>query len=126
VTNSNQQPDQEQSLPVISVQDIARQPQWSSGSLSYEDPLDKKHRLEQEASEAKHKRDQELAEAKHKRWRSTTLFAVTLIGLGFVFWMCLRMLGNPQASQDDKKWATALITSIVSGSVGYITGKAIA
>jgi len=125
VTKSNQQPDQEQSLPVISVQDIAKQPQWS-GSLSYEDPLDKKHRLEQEAAEARHKRDQELAETRHKRWRSTTLFAVTLVGLGFIFWLCVRTLSNPQASQDDKKWATALITSIVSGSVGYITGKAIA
>lgn len=114
MTDSPQQPEQTQPLPVISVPQIANQPTWT-GSLSSEDPPDKKHRLEQEANNAR-----------HKRWRSTALFAVTLIGLSIVFWLCLQILSNPQASADDKKWATALIASIVSGSIGFVTGKAIA
>ena len=30
---------------------------------------------------------------------------------------------NPQATTDDKKWATAIAASIVSGGVGFITGS---
>lgn len=104
----------QEQLPVISIADIAKQPQ-RSGNLSYEDPDIKKHRLEQES-----------ADAKHRRWRSTILFVVTLIGISSVFLIGTQILNNPQATVDDKKWATALVTSIVSGGVGYITGKAIA
>lgn len=114
LTNPPGSSEQGQPLPVISLQEMVKQSQWS-GSLSYEDPQDKKHRLEQEA-----------ADAKYKRWRSTSLFGATLEGLAFIFWLGLQTLGNSQASQDDKKWATALVTAIVSGSVGFVTGKAIA
>jgi hypothetical protein len=30
---------------------------------------------------------------------------------------------NPSAGTDDKKWATAIAASIVSGGVGFITGS---
>ena len=102
------------SLPIISISNLANQSAWT-GTLFSEDPLDKEYRLKQEAGEAQ-----------HKRWRSTILFGFTLIGLSFVFWLCFKILSDPQASVDDKKWATALMTSIVSGSVGFVAGKAIA
>jgi hypothetical protein len=113
MADSSQSNDTE-SLPVISIARLADQSNWT-GTLSSEDPLDKEYRLRQEADEAQ-----------HKRWRSTILFGFTLIGLSFVFWLCFEILSNPNASVDDKKWAMALMTSIVSGSVGFVAGKAIA
>lgn len=80
-----------ESLPVISIPNLANQSTWT-GTLSSEDPLDKEYRLKQEAGEAQ-----------HKRWRSTILFAFTLVGLSFVFWLCFQILSDPQASVDDKK-----------------------
>lgn len=103
-----------ESLPIISISQLANQSNWT-GTLSSEDPLDKEYRLKREAGEAQ-----------HKRWRSTVLFGFTLVGLSFVFWLCFQILSDPDASVDDKKWATALMTSIVSGSIGFIAGKAIA
>jgi hypothetical protein len=102
-----------ESLPVISISKLANQSDWT-GTLKSEDPLDKEYRLKGEASEAQ-----------HRQWRGSILFGFTLIGLSFVFWLCFQILSNPQAGVDDKKWATALMTSIVSGSVGFVAGKAI-
>ena len=113
MSDSPQSNDSE-SLPVISIPRLANQSNWT-GTLSSEDPLDKEYRLRREAGEAQ-----------HRRWRSTILFGVTLVGLSFVFWLCFQILSNPRASVDDKKWATALMTSIVSGGIGFVAGKAIA
>ncbi len=121
VTDPPQQPEQgqaipvqSQSLPVISVPQIANQPQWT-GTLSSEDPLERDYRLKQKAYDDR-----------HRRWRSNALFAVTLVGLIVVFGFCLQIINNSKASADDKKWATAIMTSIVTGGVGFVTGKAIA
>ncbi len=107
------QPNESDSLPAISIARLANQSNWT-GTLSSEDPLDKEYRLKREADEAQ-----------HKRWRSTVLFGFTLIGLSFVFLLCFEILSNPNASADDKRWAMALMASIVSGSVGFLAGKAI-
>ena len=40
-----------------------------------------------------------------------------------VLYYCFQILLNPQASTDDKKWATAIAASIVSGGIGFITGS---
>jgi hypothetical protein len=102
------------SLPVISISQLANQSDWT-GTLSSEDPTDKEYRLNREADEAR-----------HRRWRGTVLFGFTLVGLSCVFLLCFQNLSNSQASSDDKKWATALMTAMVSGSVGFVAGKAIA
>lgn len=114
MTSSNQQPDQEQSLQVISVPQIANQQQWT-GTLSNEDPLEREYRLKRQA-------DDEM----HKRWRATSLFAATLLVIAIVFVGCIQILRHPASVAEDKKWATATIASIVSAGIGFVTGKAIA
>jgi hypothetical protein len=45
------------------------------------------------------------------------------LGVAVVLYYCLQILLNPQASTDDKKWATAIAASIISAGVGFITGS---
>lgn len=100
-----------QTVAKLSIPEIANG--WS-GSLVNEDPADKKHRLEQEAYDAC-----------HKRWRLNIIILVAILGLCFVFYLCFLTLTDTQASTNDKRWATAFVSSIVSGSIGFLTGKAV-
>lgn len=45
---------------------------------------------------------------------------LVVVVAGFCLWTATR----DGSSVDDKKWALALLTLIVSGGVGYLTGKA--
>ncbi|MDJ0580712.1 hypothetical protein [Crocosphaera sp.] len=100
-----------QGLPVISVTDLAKG--WS-GSLAIEDPTDKAHRLKQEAYEAC-----------HRRWRLNFIIFVAILGLCSVFYLCFSTLTDPKTGINDKRWATVFVSSIVTGSIGFLTGKAI-
>jgi hypothetical protein len=101
-------------IQVRSVDDLANSPAWT-GNLAYEDPTDKKHRI-----------DEEKAENRHKRWRSTALFTITLISIIAIYVFCVAIMRDQKSSPEDKKWATAAITSITTGLIGFATGKAIA
>ena|SRR5919109_3302318 len=58
------------------------------------------------------------------------LFAVGMVGL--LVWYCLGILtgyvtvsgASPAVSAEAQKWAMALLSAIVSGLVGFLTGKA--
>ncbi len=110
-TNSPQIIEQNQPVQNISIPEIASQ--WT-GNLVSEDPIDKKHRLQQEAYDAC-----------HKRWRTNFIIFIAVIGLGFVFYLCFQTLNDPTLSPSDKKWATVFVSSIVTGSIGFLTGKAV-
>ena len=94
------------------ISDLANNPKWT-GSLSYEDPADKKHRLEQEA-----------ANNWHKRWRGTTFFYGTVLAIAVAFGIAAKIVTDQNAPEQDKRWAAALMTSVITGFVGYATGKA--
>lgn len=98
-------------VQTISVPDLASK--WT-GNLISEDPIDKEHRLKQEAYDAS-----------HKRWRTNFIILIAVIGLGFVFYLCFQTLNDPALSPTDKKWATVFVSSIVTGSIGFLTGKAV-
>ena len=56
--------------------------------------------------------------------KEAVLFLAALAGVGVVVLACFRIATNPNSSPDDKKWATSILASIVSGVVGYlIRGK---
>ena len=101
-------------IQTTNIADLANNPNWT-GSLAYEDPNDKKHRL-----------DQEAAENQHKRWRATTLFGLALLALIAIFVFAIGIIRDQSTTQEDKKWATAVMTSITTGLIGFATGKAIA
>ncbi len=96
------------------IAEIANNPSWT-GSLTSEDPADKQHRLNQEA-----------AENSHKRWRATVLFGFALLALLVIFIFAITIIRDNQATAQDKKWATVIMSSITTGLVGFTTGKAVA
>lgn len=98
-------------LRVENLLDLAEGSDWKV-SLTNENPQDRDYRLQQDSYDAQ-----------HRRWRITILFVVVLIGVGLMLYFCIRILLNPQATNDDKKWATTIAASIVSGGVGFITGS---
>jgi hypothetical protein len=111
MTNPSQPPPSNQPSQVI-ISQLPDLQQWT-GTLKTEDPLEKEYRLKNENYDAR-----------HKRWRGTVLFVAVSIGLMTVFIYCFQIINNSNATVDDKKWATAIMTSIVTGGLGYATGKA--
>ena len=112
MSQSPQPPERErQSFTVTNLFDLAEGSDWKV-NVSNENPLDRDYRLQQESFDAQ-----------HRRWRTTVLFIFVLAGVAIVLYCCFQVLLNPQASTDDKKWATAIAASIVSGRIGFITGS---
>lgn len=110
-SDSSANPKKQPPVQVLSVPELASK--WT-GNLVSEDPIDKEFRLKQEAYDAA-----------HKRWRINFIILVAVIGLGFVFYLCLQTLSDPSIGANDKKWATVYISSIVTGGIGFLTGKAV-
>ena len=66
-----------------------------------------------------------LRSQSHQRYRTDILFIFTLFTLTITLYFCWGIVNNPQSNPDNVKSAFALITSIVSGLVGFVTGKAV-
>lgn len=62
-------------------------------------------------------------DARHRRRKDLLLLSVALLGLCAIGFFCLWVLMSPTASTDDKKWAQSVLTAIVAGLIGYLTGK---
>ncbi len=61
----------------------------------------------------------------HQRHRTDTLFIFTLLTLSITLYFCWGIVINPVSSPENIKSAFALIIAIVSGLVGFVTGKAV-
>lgn len=68
---------------------------------------------------------QNLRNLTHQRYRTDILFVFTLFTLTITLYFCWGIVNNPVSNPDNVKSAFALITSIVSGLVGFVTGKAV-
>ncbi|HEX8073145.1 MAG TPA: hypothetical protein VF546_24570 [Pyrinomonadaceae bacterium] len=79
-----------------------------------EDPAEMQSRLRREEADAAHQRRKDL-----------TLFVTTFVVIVAAFGICAYIVLGGRASAEADKWATATLTSIVSGLVGYVTGKAV-
>jgi hypothetical protein len=66
---------------------------------------------------------QQEAEAKHQRTKDWYAFLAGLISLAGVGGVCLWIAAGLHSSPDDKKWATGILTSIVTLWAGYLAGK---
>jgi len=62
-------------------------------------------------------------DAKIRRIKDVVLFSITLILVLSAFAFCAFVLFDAQFSPDDKKWATAISSSIISAFIGYLTGR---
>ena len=61
----------------------------------------------------------------HQNYRINVLFVFTLFTLTISLYFGWGIINNPQSNPDSVKFAFTLISSIVSGLVGFVTGKAI-
>jgi hypothetical protein len=56
--------------------------------------------------------------------REATLIVISLIFLGIIVYICFNFLMiNPNATTDDKKWATAILFALASAIGGFLTGS---
>jgi hypothetical protein len=63
------------------------------------------------------------AKARHQLWKEKVVLVATLIGLGSISIVCFAIALRPEPSED-KKWAMAILGSIVAGGIGYLGGRA--
>ena len=63
------------------------------------------------------------ADARLRRVKDFLLFLVVLLGVVAIAGYCLWLLVSRPDDLVDGKWATALLTSMVSAALGYLTGR---
>lgn len=96
----------------IDLNDLANRPDHQLSIVPREEPTERNARLEIEKADAAHKRRIDLA-----------LHITTLVVIAATFGVCAYIVIARTFSSDMDKWATALLTSIVTGLVGYVTGR---
>jgi hypothetical protein len=90
---------------------------------SAEAPEERDSRLKREEAEAGHKRLMQEAEEGHKRMIALIvhIFVMAIVAIAFLVSAYLTVAGDPKTGLPDK--AMGIITAIVAGGVGFITGK---
>ena len=71
------------------------------------------------------KEQQNLRNQIHQRYRTNILFVFTLFTLTITLHFCWGIVHDPASNPEKVKSAFSLIVSIVSGVVGFVTGKAV-
>ena len=90
--------------------ELAKSSKYSFSSL--ESPQEIESRIRREDAEAEHQRKKELI-----------ILWMVVVLVGFVSFVCVVVMFLPHSSVDNVKWATTLLTTVVAGGVGYMTGK---
>jgi hypothetical protein len=65
----------------------------------------------------------EIADAAHKRRIDFALHIAAFIVVGVALCLCVWALVRESSTIEDKRWAATLLTAIVTGFVGYVTGR---
>lgn len=86
--------------------------------------LETESRLAMERAEAEHVRAQEIRQSSLEEWRERLILRSGLAILCVVGAYCLVLNALPGESTERRAWATATLTGIVSGLVGYVVGTA--
>lgn len=74
--------------------------------------------------ERAHRHSLEMADARLKRTKEYVRFFVTLAGIMLFCGYAVVRLAEPESSSEEKKWAMAALTAVVSASVGYLLPRA--
>jgi heme A synthase len=96
----------------IDLNDLVNNPTHQLSIVPREEPVERSARLEIEKADAAHKRQIDFA-------LHIAAFVVVSVALCLCVWAIVRA----EATAEDKKWATTLLTAIVTGFVGYVTGR---
>lgn len=70
------------------------------------------------------RREIEKADSAHRRQISLLLHVAALAVIGVVVILCVWMITHTGAESEDRKLAITLLTSVVTGLIGYVTGRA--
>jgi hypothetical protein len=65
----------------------------------------------------------EEADAEHQRKKDLMIVRGVMIAVGLVCVACVAVVLIPGVPPENAKWATTLLTTIVSAGLGYATGK---
>ena len=87
--------------------------------------LNKLFRLLKNNASELHKEKENLPNQTHQRYRTDILFVFTLFTLTITLYFCWGIVNNPESNPENVKSAFSLIVAIVSGLVGFVTGKAV-
>lgn len=94
----------------------------SNGNKLNLDELAKKLKLDVRIESPPDK--EEEAEGRYRRRKDAVLFGLTVALVATVSGICVWIVLATRFSAEEKKWAMSLLTLIVGGLVGYLTGKA--
>ncbi len=63
------------------------------------------------------------SDARNRRFKDMCLFIVALIMVLVIFAFCMYVIFNQLSNENDKKWATTIVSGIISALLGYMVGK---
>lgn len=107
-------------MPATSLANRAIQEGYN---VSLEHPEVLAARLRQEGAKAASDLEREGHEAWNERLKSLLVFLVLLTAVAVTFLICAIITFGAGWSPEEKKWASSLLTIIISAGVGYLTGK---
>jgi heme A synthase len=96
----------------IDLNDLANKPDHQLSIVPREDPSERDARLEIETANAAHKRQIDFA-----------LHIAAFVVVSVTLCLCVWAIVREGSTAEDKRWATTLLTAIVTGFVGYVTGR---
>ena len=96
----------------IDLNDLANKPDHQLSIVPREEPTEREARLEIERANAVHKRRIDFA-----------LHIAAFVVVGIALCLCVWAIVRDGSTAEDKRWAATLLTAIVTGFVGYVTGR---
>ena len=97
----------------VRLDDLFGNPNVKLNITSSEDTTEREARLKRED-----------AAATHERFKEKTLYFLTVSTIAAAFSVCAYMVLSKGFNPDGERWATATLTAILTGLVGYVTGRA--
>lgn len=97
----------------IDLNELANRPDHQLTLTPREDPVERDSRLRIEEANATHQRRKELI-----------LHIAALLVMGVVLGVCVWTIIKTDSSEADKKWAVPILSAMVTGLIGYVTGRA--
>lgn len=96
----------------LDLNELANRPDHQLTLVPRADPAERESRLKIEEADAQHRRRKDLV-----------LHVAALVVVSVALGLCVWVIMNPDSNAEDKRWAGTVVTAIVTGLVGYVTGK---
>ena len=96
----------------IDLNDLANRSDHQLSIVPRESPAEREARLDIEKDNAAHKRRLDFA-----------LHIATFVVVGIALCLCVWAIVRTDSTAEDKRWASTLLTAMVTGFVGYVTGR---